>query len=109
MTLVAPGPAQSDPVAPLDLEPRLHRLLRLSSHGNQPAFGAFYDATAPRVYGLALSMGLDVELAERVTQEVFVHAWRQSARYRPTDGEPLAWVLSITHRRSARLLRALRT
>jgi RNA polymerase sigma-70 factor (ECF subfamily) len=106
VTVHAPEPVRHDATTP-GTEPRLNRLLRLSGHGNQSAFGAFYDTTAPDVYRLALRMGLDTARAERVTEKVFVHAWRHSARYDPADGDPQTWVLTIAHRKSMLLIRAM--
>ena len=48
-----------------------------------------------RVFGLALSIVRDHQVAEEVAQDTFVRAWRYSASYDPRRGPAAAWVLAI--------------
>jgi RNA polymerase sigma-70 factor (ECF subfamily) len=86
--------------------PDLADLLGRSSRGDQAAFATLYDATSPKVYGLALRVVRDPAQAEEVAQEVFLEVWHTSARYRPDRGSALAWMLTITHRRAVDRVRA---
>ena len=49
-----------------------------------------------RVYGLALTMLRDPELADDVAQEAFERAWRHAATYDARRGRVSSWLLTIT-------------
>jgi RNA polymerase sigma-70 factor (ECF subfamily) len=87
-------------VVPHDGEPDLDDLLARSGRGDRAAFAALYDAIAPRVYGLARRVVRDPELAEDVTQDVFVEIWRLAPRFDPERGAARSWMLTIAHRRA---------
>ena len=86
--------------------PDLVDLLRLSSRGDEAAFAQLYDATASRVHGLALRVVRDPAQAEEVTQEAFLEIWRTASRFDPDRGSPLAWLLTITHRKAVDRVRS---
>ena len=96
----APSPEDGAP------GPDLVDLLRRSGRGDEAAFAALYDATATRVFGLALRVVRDRAQAEEVTQEAFLEIWRTAGRYDPDRGSPLAWLLTITHRKAVDRVRA---
>lgn len=81
------------------------RLLAIA-RGDQRAFADFYGAMAPRVHGLALRVLRDRHLAEEVTQEVFLLAWRTSSAFDPARGTALAWMMTLTHRRAVDRVRS---
>jgi RNA polymerase sigma factor (sigma-70 family) len=64
--------------------------------GNPDAAAAFVRRFQSRVYGLALTMLGDADLAEDVAQETFVRAWRNAAAYDARRGRVTAWLLTIT-------------
>lgn len=74
--------------------------LAAAGHGDQKAFGDFYDETSSMVYGIVLRVIRDPSQAEEVTQEVFVEAWRLAARYEPARGSASSWIATIAHRRA---------
>ncbi|WP_240470750.1 ECF RNA polymerase sigma factor SigK [Haematomicrobium sanguinis] len=76
------------------------------SRGDQEAFSRLYDLYAPRVFGLARRLILDIQIAEEVTQEVFVQVWQTASRFDPNKGKALSWVLTITHRRAVDRIRS---
>jgi RNA polymerase sigma-70 factor, ECF subfamily len=80
-------------------------LLRRLAEGDAQALGAFYDAYAGLVNGLALRILRDQSEAEDVVQEVFVQAWRQAGRFDPARGTPEAWLCTIARTRSLDRLR----
>jgi RNA polymerase sigma factor (sigma-70 family) len=63
--------------------------------GNPDAAAAFVRRFQSRVYGLALTMLRDPDLAEEVAQDTFVRAWRHAASYDPRRGRVPAWLLTI--------------
>jgi RNA polymerase sigma-70 factor (ECF subfamily) len=75
--------------------------------GDEGAFATFYDATSPTVFGIVVRVLRDRAQAEEVAQEVFLEAWRTSARYDPRQGTPSAWINTIAHRRAVDRVRSV--
>lgn len=73
--------------------------------GDRDATTAFVRRFQPRVYGLALSVVADPGLAEEVTQDAFLRAWRHAARYDPRRGRVATWLLTITRNLSVDAIR----
>ncbi len=84
----------------------LAALLSRASRGDEQAFAELYDGTCSRIFGLVRRVVRDPAQAEEVTQEVYLTVWRESARYDPTRGSALAWILTIAHRRAVDRVRA---
>jgi len=100
---VASG-APSEGGAPV--APDLAELLKLSGKGDEAAFAQLYDATSTRVFGLAVRVVRDRAQAEEVAQEAFTEIWRTSGRFDPAKGSPLAWMLTIVHRKAVDRVRS---
>lgn len=75
--------------------------------GDQSAFAEFYDATSRSVFGIVLRVLRDRAQAEEVSQEVFLEAWRTSARFDSKQGSPSAWINTIAHRRAVDRVRSV--
>ena len=88
------------------MAPDLADLLKQSGRGDQAAFAQLYDATSSRVFGMALRVVRDPAQAEEVTQEAFLEIWRTAGRFDPDRGSPLAWLLTITHRKAVDRVRS---
>ncbi|GGD09086.1 ECF RNA polymerase sigma factor SigK [Nocardioides daphniae] len=86
--------------------PDVAALLRASAQGDQQAFAQFYDATCAQAYGLAVRVLRNPSHAQEVTQEAYLLVWRQSARFDPTRGSALAWLMTIVHRAAVDRVRA---
>jgi RNA polymerase sigma-70 factor (ECF subfamily) len=84
----------------------LAALLARSGRGDEAAFAQLYDLTSARVFGLARRVVRDPAQAEEVAQEAYLDVWRQSARYDSRLGSPLAWILTIVHRRAVDRVRS---
>jgi RNA polymerase sigma factor (sigma-70 family) len=63
--------------------------------GNPEASAAFIRRFQGRVYGLAVTMLRNPDLAEDVAQETFVRVWRHAATYDARRGRVPTWVLAI--------------
>jgi RNA polymerase sigma-70 factor, ECF subfamily len=100
------GPGAPSPRGGAAPTSELVGLLRACGRGDEPAFARLYDATASRVFGLALRVVRDRAQAEEVTQEAFLEIWRTAGRYDPDRGSPLGWLLTITHRKAVDRVRA---
>jgi RNA polymerase sigma factor (sigma-70 family) len=61
--------------------------------GDRDAFAGLYDRHVRPVYWQAYSVVRDRDLAEDVTQEVFVTTWRRIRTIAPVDGSILPWLL----------------
>ncbi|MGP0222765.1 MULTISPECIES: ECF RNA polymerase sigma factor SigK [unclassified Paenarthrobacter] len=92
-----------------DLNARLAGLLDLIASGDQQAFAEFYQLTSRRVFGMARRVLIDPELSEDATQEVFIQVWQGAARFDRSAGSPLAWLMTIAHRRAIDRVRAVQS
>ncbi|MDQ6935808.1 MAG: ECF RNA polymerase sigma factor SigK [Actinomycetota bacterium] len=101
----SPLPSRSTPGV-LDERSRLATLLRLAARGDEAAFAEVYDGTASRLHGLVIRVVRDRAQAEEVTQEVYLEAWRQSARFDERKGTVLSWLMTIAHRRAVDRVRS---
>lgn len=74
----------------------LTTLFERAAAGDSAAFAELYDATAARVYGLALRIVRDPAQAEEVAQESYLKLWRMPLRFDPRRGSAISWLLMIT-------------
>ncbi len=86
---------------------RLIDLIARTARGHEEAFASLYDLTSTRVYGVVLRVLRSPDQSAEVTQEAYLEAWKQSARYRPELGSVLAWLLTIAHRRAVDRVRSV--
>jgi RNA polymerase sigma-70 factor, ECF subfamily len=84
----------------------LDALLRRVAEQDVEAFAEFYDHTRARVFGLVLRVLRDPGYSEETTQDVYLQVWRGAANYNPSAGSPLAWLLTLAHRRAVDRVRS---
>lgn len=72
------------------------------------ATSAFVARFQGAVFGMALSITRDAGLAEDVSQEVFVKAWRAAATYDVRRASVLTWLLTITRNAAIDAVRSRR-
>jgi len=65
-----------------------------------------YEQTSKRVYGLARRVLIDPELSEDATQEVYLQVWNTADRFNPAMGSPMAWLMTLAHRRAVDKVRS---
>lgn len=100
----AAATAPSEPDAQ-DQEHALRGLLTAIARQDEAALATFYDATVGRVYGLALRITRRPEAAEEVASDVYLQVWRDAARYEPSRGRVLTWLLTVCRSRAIDSLR----
>lgn len=98
----------STPVSAMspDEHARLNRLLVQTASADKHAFSALYDALAPTVYSVCLSVLRNPALAEEVAQDVFVEVWTSAAKFDPQRGNARSWVGRLAHGRAVDKLRS---
>lgn len=93
------------------------RLVARMAQGDAEALRLLYDTHGARIVRFLHALTGDRHLAEDLTQETFLAAWRAAARYRPrapvehwlfTIARRLGWRQGSRRRRSLERLRALR-
>ncbi|MGO1183686.1 MAG: anti-sigma factor domain-containing protein [Micrococcaceae bacterium] len=88
--------------------PGVARLLQLTGESEQAAFAALYDATAPRVYGLARTVFSQDDDAARATSAAYQQVWEQAPHFQYSFGPEhsdeaarnrtvAAWVETLSH------------
>lgn len=81
--------------------------------GDISALEELYDRYSSLVFSVSLRVLYDRQLAEDVTQEVFLRLWRRPQSFDPTRGRLLSWLMSVTRNRAIdehrRLARRVRT
>lgn len=78
----------------------LDALLRGVADRDTGAFGALYDRTRAQVFGLVVRVLRDPGYSEETTQEIYLQIWRSAQSYDPTAGSPMAWIMTLAHRRA---------
>ena len=96
-----PVPAMSP-----DEHARLNHLLVQTAAADKHAFSALYDALAPTVYSVCLSVLRNPALAEEVAQDVFVEVWTTAVKFDPQRGNARSWVGRLAHGRAVDKLRS---
>ena len=81
-------------------------LLRRVADQDVEAFASFYDHTRARVFGLVVRVLRDPGYSEETTQDIYLQVWRNAAGYNPAVGTPLAWLMTMAHRRAVDRVRS---
>jgi RNA polymerase sigma-70 factor (ECF subfamily) len=90
-----PGPA-----------PDLTDLLERTARGDSGAYEQLYNLVAGSVFGLAVRIVRDRDMAEDVSQEALVEVWHRAARFDAQRGSARSWILTIAHRRAVDRVRS---
>ncbi len=76
------------------------RLVKALAQRDVKAMEVLYDRHGSYVYSMCLRMVRDIQLAEDLTQEVFLRIWRRPELYDIGRGRFLTWLLSVARNRS---------
>ena len=75
-------------------ETELTRLIADVAQGSCDALERLMSACMTRVYGLALRITRDADVAEQVAQDAFVQVWESAAQFDASAQSASAWVLA---------------
>ena len=75
----------------------LVRLIAGVAAADKPSLEGFYALTSARCYGLIRQIVPEARAAQAVLEAVYSSVWKRAQTYRPTDGTPLAWALSLAY------------
>lgn len=84
----------------------LSKLMTGCAAGDHRCFTELYDRTFRRVYGIVVRVLRSPELAEEVTQEIYIEVWKQAPRYASEKGSVMAWINTMARRRAVDRVRS---
>ncbi len=70
-------------------------LERIGRHQDRDAFASLFKKLGPKVKAYIMKLGATPELAEEITQEVFVLVWRKSALFDARKSAAVTWIFTI--------------
>ncbi len=82
-------------------------LVRAVAAGSEDALATLYDRHGGAVFGAALRLVADRQLAEEVAQETFLVMWNRAESFDPALGSLAAWLHTIARNRAVDRLRAV--
>jgi RNA polymerase sigma-70 factor (ECF subfamily) len=71
-------------------------LFRHIARAQSDALSELYDRYGRLVYSVALGIVGEQSIAEEVTQDTFLRAWKHAHRYQSSQGKATTWLISIT-------------
>ena len=83
----------------------LDSLLSSCGGGDRAAFRRLYDLQSARLYGQALRLTRQPQLAADAVHDTFLQVWQRSSRFDPTRGQAEAWLSSLLRYRAIDILR----
>lgn len=83
----------------------LSELLSRVASRDRTAFVVVYQRSAAKLFGIALRILRQRELAEEAVQEAYLRIWRNAGRYDPAQASPIAWMAAITRNQAIDLTR----
>jgi RNA polymerase sigma-70 factor (ECF subfamily) len=87
------------------LAPGREALLQACARGDRAALQSLYAQAAPQLFGLALSILRNRDLAEDVMQDSFILVWRHAGSFDPGRGTAMAWLARIVRNQCFDLMR----
>lgn len=84
---------------------RLKAWLAATAARDEAAFAHLYEATASKLFGVALRILRREDWAEEVVQDCYVSIWNNAGSYSPALSAPMTWMTSIVRNRCLDWLR----
>lgn len=72
-------------------------ILAQIGQGDEHGLGVLYDRYARAVYSLTLRLVQNQQVAEELTQEVFLRVWQQAGTFQREKGRFASWMFGIAH------------
>lgn len=83
-------------------------MVLLIAQRQENALSELYDRFSRLVYSIALNTIGDQNIAEDITQDVFLRVWERANTYHPERGKVYTWIASITRYRAIDIFRRLK-
>ncbi len=77
--------------------------------GDRAAFRTLYEATAPKLFAVAMRILKDTQKSADAVQDAYLQIWRRAAQYDVEKGAVEAWMVSIVRFRAIDIARRERT
>ena len=90
----------NDKMENIGAEQEIHRIIELCQQGDYVAFERLYRIYSRDVYSMALRMVSSPDIAEEVTQEVFISVYKNIQRFQ-FQSAFTTWLYRIVYRRTA--------
>ena len=84
-------------------------IIELLQERNEKAISLLYEHYGDTLYGVALKVVRNEEMAQDVLQESFVKIWKKSDSYDPTKAKLFTWLFRITRNSAIDKLRSVNT
>jgi len=94
----------TDPALSAKRDGDVDALLVRAATGDCDAFVEFYDATAPRVYAVLLSMTGVAATADALLEGIFLEAWERMRGRSAPPCPGMEWMAAIAHRHARGLM-----
>jgi RNA polymerase sigma-70 factor (ECF subfamily) len=95
-----------DPLGATSAPETAESMLQRVARGDRAAYEQLFDRMSSVVFGTIHRVLRDPAQSEEVSQEVFVEIWRSAAKFDPTRGGAMAWVVTMAHRRAVDRVRS---
>jgi len=100
---MTPDQGSPEPAGPPSAS--LDTLLSRCAGGDRTAFQTLYTALSGRLYGLAMRLLREPQLASDAVHDTFLQVWKECGRFDTSRGHAEAWITSLLRYRSLDILR----
>lgn len=90
----------------MTISTELPALLSKTAQGDRQAFSHLYQQTSAKLFGFAMRILANKELAEEALQDAFVKIWHSADSYQADKAAVMTWMTAIVRNRCLDLLRA---
>jgi RNA polymerase sigma-70 factor (ECF subfamily) len=80
-------------------------IIRLIARSQESALSELYDRYSRLIYSMALNVVGNPEIAEEITQDIFIRIWDHADTYQAEKAKVVTWIASMTRYRSIDVVR----